>query len=861
MDYENNFENDFGNNFGNNSGNANAAEAKSSAAFSDWTQKLRFDRSFSAKLILSDPKIKEYYAEIATEILKYERIKTKTGWSGVSFSYGKNRFAFIAITGKTLCLYLASDPVGNAEGRYKAKNVGSIKKRAATPSLFKIRSDGAKRHALKLIDETALAAGLKIKTVPAPAVNPANFRTDTFNNLITRGLIRIVRNSQKNRGVGDNSGDTVRGGTPDGTPDLDFTFSPEKLGVYADTLKSTDDLISRHGIYNDILTSLSEGAGTVRVSEKLLLRSIDEIWVRAVEDCVNSLDELIRNPNRYIAETEEVLPIELTKRISGRSITHLSRHTDYIIPGDDGEIKPTKMLNVFREDSLLTYENKFLNTLLNRLYMFVTKRYKIAKEHGVDEKLQSMEFENEFTSGEGKGKIKISVEYSERNFDADVKNTLFSSGLWSRVERLNAIVTGYFNSSFVKSMDRNYVRPPIMRTNAILKNKYFRECLALWEFIESYEDAGYGITVNEIIKDASEDYVKQLYASAAMQYLVFKRNINEKSLDEENYSSEVRPEYYSVEKIRNESVYNEDFSDEEDRSFDDDVETALKVALIADEIMPDDMLSGRNLVRKYVRTFSARLRLSSEELKDRFAAVSNELLKFDRVKMRISRRFATFNRGRKIIARMNVVGKTLKIYLPLNYAELDEKYRALDVSDKKRFVGTPVCLKIRSNRGARYAIELVNKYASENDFALAKKPRVIFAEDYPLESNEDLILKGFIIPVWRKSGAVPFGENPTERTFFGSAKNPSTEENAEIARKLAVSEAERSADEIGIDEAAITSSEARNVDRKEKIADSIDEMIRPDSDYSKPTNYGIDDTSGFMKDAEESRSEEQNPNG
>ena len=849
MDNENNFENNFD--------SVNAAEAKSSAAFSDWTQKLRFDRSFSAKLILSDPKIKEYYAEIATEILKYERIKTKTGWSGVSFSYGKNRFAFIAISGKTLCLYLASDPVGNAEGRYKAKNVSSIKKRVKTPSLFKIKSDGAKRHALKLIDETALAAGLKIKTVPTPAVNPANFRTDTFNNLVTRGLIRIVRNSHKNRGAEDNFGDIER----ENTPDLDFTFSPEKLGVYADTLKSTDDLISRHGIYNDILTSLSEGAGTVKVSEKLLLRSIDEIWVKAVEDCVNSLDELIRKPNRYIAETEEVLPIELTKRISGRSITHLSRHTDYIIPGDDGEIKPTKMLNVFREDSLLTYENKFLNTLINRLYMFVTKRYKIAKEHGVDEKLQSMEFENEFTSGEGKGKIKISVEYSERNFDADVKNTLFSSGLWSRVERINAIVTGYFNSSFVKSMERNYVRPPIMRTNAILKNKYFRECLALWEFIESYEDAGYGITVNETIKDASEDYVKQLYASAAMQYLVFKRNINEKSIDEENYSSEVRPEYYSVEKVRNESVYDEDFSDEEDRSFDDDVETALRVALIADEIMPDDMLSGRNLVRKYVRTFSARLRLSSEELKDRFAAVSNELLKFERVKMRISRRFATFNRGRKIIARMNVVGKTLKIYLPLNFAEVGEKYRALDVSDKKRFIGTPVCLKIRSNRGARYAIELVNKYASENDFALAKKPRVIFAEDYPLESNEDLILKGFIIPVWRKSGVVPSGEKSTERTFFGSTKNPSSAENAEIARKLSVAEAERSAGEIGINEAAITSSEIKKADQKEKIADAIDEMIRPDSDYSKPTKYGIDDTSGFMKDAEESKSEESEPYG
>ena len=69
MDYENNFENNFD--------SVNAAEAKSSAAFSDWTQKLRFDRSFSAKLILSDPKIKEYYAEIATEILKYAERPTE----------------------------------------------------------------------------------------------------------------------------------------------------------------------------------------------------------------------------------------------------------------------------------------------------------------------------------------------------------------------------------------------------------------------------------------------------------------------------------------------------------------------------------------------------------------------------------------------------------------------------------------------------------------------------------------------------------------------------------------------------------------------------------------------------------------
>ena len=43
------------------------------------------------------------------------------------------------------------------------------------------------------------------------------------------------------------------------------------------------------------------------------------------------------------------------------------------------------------EDSLLTYENKFLNTLINRLYMFVNKRYKVAKEYGVENAIRLAE--------------------------------------------------------------------------------------------------------------------------------------------------------------------------------------------------------------------------------------------------------------------------------------------------------------------------------------------------------------------------------------------------------------------------------------------------------------------------------------
>lgn len=44
-----------------------------------------------------------------------------------------------------------------------------------------------------------------------------------------------------------------------------------------------------------------------------MLRCIDETWIKAVEESLPALDELIRNPSHFIAETEEILPIEMTK--------------------------------------------------------------------------------------------------------------------------------------------------------------------------------------------------------------------------------------------------------------------------------------------------------------------------------------------------------------------------------------------------------------------------------------------------------------------------------------------------------------------------------------------------------------------
>ena len=227
------------------------------------------------------------------------------------------------------------------------------------------------------------------------------------------------------------------------------------------------------------------------------------------------------------------MPIELSRNISSRSIQHLSQHTDYISKVEDDTITPSKILNVFRDETNKTYENKFINTLINRLFLFVERRYETALKEGKDEKNTSLDYSQTFTHGEVQGKIHFRMEISEEPKTGEaLKNYTYTTDLWQRVVNLHHICRAYVNSSFVKSMDNQFVRPPIIRTNAILKNKNLRQCLELWEFIETYENIGYNMMVQENLETIDSRYIKEIYSVSALQYLIFRYNIkNEFSLN------------------------------------------------------------------------------------------------------------------------------------------------------------------------------------------------------------------------------------------------------------------------------------------------------------------------------------------
>ena len=101
----------------------------------------------------------------------------------------------------------------------------------------------------------------------------------------------------------------------------------------------------------------------------------DTTWIDMVEECIPYLDNIIRNPRRFIVQEENIVPIEKAKVVTEESIRHLAQHTSMIQEvHDDGTVIPLKLLNVYREETVDLYENRFIKSLVDNLYTFVNNK-------------------------------------------------------------------------------------------------------------------------------------------------------------------------------------------------------------------------------------------------------------------------------------------------------------------------------------------------------------------------------------------------------------------------------------------------------------------------------------------------------
>ena len=158
------------------------------------TKRIRYNRSFEARIIQCDDELKGYYSTLKNYILAHKGVTADITWKKETFVADRNTLATFVIRGKTLCLCLAVDPAKFDGTKYKVEDLSARVKKTKTPCLYRVKSARRISYAMHLIDVMCGEQG--IEKIEREAVNYAVPFTAT-DTLVRRGLIKVVNLSKK----------------------------------------------------------------------------------------------------------------------------------------------------------------------------------------------------------------------------------------------------------------------------------------------------------------------------------------------------------------------------------------------------------------------------------------------------------------------------------------------------------------------------------------------------------------------------------------------------------------------------------------------------------------------------------------
>ena len=113
--------------------------------------RLRYDKSFTARLIQSEDEVKYWYTDIKNELLSYKKVKDRTSWKRETFKCGgKLVLAKLAYRGKMLCVFLPLNPAEYAE-KYHAEDASDMSCYEDTPLMIRLKNKRRVKYAIQLI--------------------------------------------------------------------------------------------------------------------------------------------------------------------------------------------------------------------------------------------------------------------------------------------------------------------------------------------------------------------------------------------------------------------------------------------------------------------------------------------------------------------------------------------------------------------------------------------------------------------------------------------------------------------------------------------------------------------------------------
>ena len=209
-----------------------------------------------------------------------------------------------------------------------------------------------------------------------------------------------------------------------------------------------------------------------------------EEWIEMILFSVPYLYKALEMRHKQIVTEEEIVKIELIKKVSVETVKHLTKHPNFVEDIDEeGEVTPKKLLEAHKEENFITYENRFMYTLVLLITDFINyKKSKGLLEEG-EKNIRKVNYEAKSKVDKQRITIKSEVMIDASDLsDKTEKNKKIMEGLAKIDEGLEQLhQTEIFK--LLAARRATLVKPPLKMTNVLLKNVNYQYAVKLWNYL------------------------------------------------------------------------------------------------------------------------------------------------------------------------------------------------------------------------------------------------------------------------------------------------------------------------------------------------------------------------------------------
>ena len=316
--------------------------------------------------------------------------------------------------------------------------------------------------------------------------------------------------------------------------------------VYEKLVKNLSPDLAQDRFYQYFMNLLETGSNYCSYFSSHMVKNIDEEWINAIEEALPSLQHVVLNPRKFIEEDRQIVNVAMARNITPETIQHLLQHSNMIDKvNEDGTVVPNRLLNVYKEESYNTYENRFIATLILNLQHFINKRFDVIFDNSRDEMGTFFEMESRIDNYTETIDYKLEINIREKQTDMD--NEEENVGVFTRISKLHRQINDLANGAFMTQMRAcPLVRHPIVKTNAIGKNQHYKACHKLWNYIHDYDRIGYKIDMVKQEPMFTRELEQDIYNSFIWDYVMLKHYTEQNdfmNLDRPRRTKEITVKY------------------------------------------------------------------------------------------------------------------------------------------------------------------------------------------------------------------------------------------------------------------------------------------------------------------------------